>query len=258
MSDETRAASPGARDALVIAAVAVFVLRGDRLLALKRSVRKDAAPGAWDVVSGRIEPDEHPYDAAVREAREETGLALAPDPSPVVAYTAQRLGRPMLVVGYRAACEHGDVVISHEHDDHAWMTIDEFARACPFPLLVEAARRAMAARPAAAPPTAASTTSAAYVIVWEFEVRSGREAEFEAAYGPEGDWARLFRQGAGYRGTELLRASERRYVTVDRWAARDDFERFRDAHREEYDAIDRRCEDLTVSESPLGRFVSVR
>ena len=249
---------------LVVAAVSVFVIRGDRLLALKRSLRKKAAPGAWDVVSGRVEAGEHPYDAAVRECREETGLEVTPDRSPVAAYAAQRRDKPMLVVGYRAESTSGDVVISHEHDDQAWMTIDEFARACPFPLLVDTARSAMArggegtrAGDEATCSAAATnaTPPAGRVILWEFRVRPGSESAFEAAYGPEGDWAMLFRRAPGYLGTELLRAPEAgRYVTIDRWVSSAAFDEFRDAHRPEYEDLDRRCADMTIEETPLGKF----
>ncbi len=48
----------------------------------------------------------------------------------------------MIVVVYRAASETGDVVLSAEHDRFSWMTLEEFTRACPFPQLVEAVRRA--------------------------------------------------------------------------------------------------------------------
>jgi 8-oxo-dGTP diphosphatase len=245
---------------LVVAAVSVFVIRGDKLLALKRSLRKKAAPGAWDVVSGRVEAGEHPYDAAVRECREESGLEVTPDRSPVAAYAAQRRDKPMLVVGYRAVSAAGDVVISHEHDDHAWMTIDEFARACPFPLLVDTARQAMArgaveSAGSAAAGGATSVADAAHVILWEFRVRPGSESAFEAAYGSEGDWAMLFRRAPGYLGTELLRAPDAgRYVTIDRWVSSAAFEAFRDAHRPDYEDLDRRCSELTIAETPLGKF----
>jgi len=240
---------------LVVAAVSMFVIRGDRLLALKRSLRKKAAPGAWDVVSGRVEAGEHPYDAAVRECREESGLDVTPDHSPVAAYAAQRRDKPMLVVAYRAVSKSGDVVISHEHDDHAWMTIDEFARACPFPLLVDTARRAMARGGAASAGAATFVADPAHVILWEFRVRPGSEPAFEAAYGPEGDWAVLFRRAPGYLGTELLRAPEAgRYVTIDRWLSSAAFEAFREVHRADYDDLDRRCAGLTLEETPLGKF----
>ena len=43
-------------------------------------------------------------------------------------------------------------------------------------------------------------------ILWTYRIEPGWAALFEAIYGPEGDWAQLFRQAHGYRGTELLRA----------------------------------------------------
>lgn len=145
--------SEGARDAIgkdarFVAAVAVFVFRGDRLLALRRSPRKDAAPGAWEALSGRVRPGEQPYDAAMRETREECGLDVRIEPRPVASYMAKRNRDDMLVVAYRGRAASGgsagsaDVVLSDEHDAFAWMTLEEFARACPFPPLVEAARKA--------------------------------------------------------------------------------------------------------------------
>jgi 8-oxo-dGTP pyrophosphatase MutT (NUDIX family)/heme-degrading monooxygenase HmoA len=252
----SRPPAPDGTSVLVVPAVSVFVRRGDRLLALKRSTRADAAPGVWDVVSGRVQSGEHPYDAAVRETREETGLVVTLERSPVVAYTARRLDQPMQVVGFRALSERGEVTISDEHDACAWMTIDEFARACPFPLLVDAARQAMTRGDGPATGAAGEAVArAGHVIVWEFRIRPAGVAAFESAYGPDGDWARLFRRASGYLGTELLRApGEGRYVTVDRWTSRADFEAFRDAHRADYDALDRRCEDLTLDETPLGTF----
>jgi len=43
-----------------------------------------------------------------------------------------------------------------------------------------------------------------YIIVWEYTVRDGHEAEFEKTYGPNGDWEQLFKQGEGYLGTDLV------------------------------------------------------
>ncbi|MBZ5545516.1 MAG: antibiotic biosynthesis monooxygenase [Acidobacteriia bacterium] len=98
------------------------------------------------------------------------------------------------------------------------------------------------------------------VILWEFQARSGQEAEFEQAYGPDGVWAKFFRQGVGFLGTELWRDQERvgRYFTVDRWVTRDAYETFRAARLDEYQAIDRRCEMLTEHETHFGTFASVQ
>jgi aminoglycoside 6'-N-acetyltransferase I len=97
-----------------------------------------------------------------------------------------------------------------------------------------------------------------HTIVWEFVVRPGREAEFERLYGMDGEWARLFRRGEGFFGTELVISAGapdgQRYLTLDRWRAPGDFERFTAQHREAYDAIDARCEALTLRERRLAAF----
>lgn len=96
-----------------------------------------------------------------------------------------------------------------------------------------------------------------YTILWSFQPDPARIAEFEQAYGPDGDWARLFRRGAGFLGTELLRdpAEPGRYLTADRWVSTEDYEAFRSAFQEQYEHLDRACEALTVSERLVGRFV---
>ncbi len=126
-----------------VAAVVIFVLRGDRLLAMRRSAGKDAAPGEWEALSGRIVPGEQPVEAARREALEESGLEVELDPRPVASYQAKRITEDMVVVAYRGGSPSGDVRLSEEHDRFAWMTVDEFAEACRFPALVDAARTAM-------------------------------------------------------------------------------------------------------------------
>jgi hypothetical protein len=42
----------------------------------------------------------------------------------------------------------------------------------------------------------------AYVVIWEFRVRSGQQKQFEEAYGFHGEWARLFRQETAYIRTD--------------------------------------------------------
>jgi len=133
-----------------VVAVAVAVFRGRRVLAMRRSQRKDAGAGAWETLSGRVLPGEQPLQAAIREAREESGLDVTIDPRPVASYQAKRNRDDMVVVVYRGTSAAGDVAPSDEHDAFAWMTPDEFARTCRFPQLIEAVRRAGAKRRAGA------------------------------------------------------------------------------------------------------------
>lgn len=97
---------------------------------------------------------------------------------------------------------------------------------------------------------------AGYATLWEFTVATARQAEFEAHYGPDGSWSRLFRLADGYLGTELLRdrANSLRYLTIDRWESREAWQAFRRAHGTEYERLDRELETLTTHEAPLGEY----
>ncbi len=97
-----------------------------------------------------------------------------------------------------------------------------------------------------------------YIIAWEFIIRTECFAQFEAVYGPGGDWARLFSQADGYRETRLLRdiTYPGRYVTLDYWQSRTAHDQFRATHAAEYKALDARCKRLTVRETKLGEFQS--
>jgi|HubBroStandDraft_1064217.scaffolds.fasta_scaffold03106_2 quinol monooxygenase YgiN len=101
-----------------------------------------------------------------------------------------------------------------------------------------------------------NTDSPHYLVIWEFQVKPETKLAFEQAYGPEGDWARLFRQCPDYRGTQLVRDTDRpgRYLTFDRWTSRATFDQFKQAHRADYDAFDQRCAALTDDESLIGEF----
>jgi len=95
-----------------------------------------------------------------------------------------------------------------------------------------------------------------FVVVWQFEVAEEKIAAFEAAYGPDGEWAKLFRTSPNYQGTELLRDAyvPGSYLTIDRWAGEDDFRAFRKQHDKEYEALDRACDALTTHENRVGAY----
>ena len=97
------------------------------------------------------------------------------------------------------------------------------------------------------------------LVMWEFLVRSGQEAEFERIYGPKGDWTQCFCQGQGYCGTELTRDLNhpRRFVTTDYWESQQTYEMFKAQHEAEYKALDKKCESLTEHEREIGKFARV-
>ena len=95
-----------------------------------------------------------------------------------------------------------------------------------------------------------------FVVVWQFEIAEEKVAAFEAAYGPEGNWAKLFRSSPQYLGTELLRDAyvPGSYLTIDRWTSEEAFRMFRKDHDAGYEELDRTCDALTQRETRIGAY----
>jgi heme-degrading monooxygenase HmoA len=93
-------------------------------------------------------------------------------------------------------------------------------------------------------------------VVWKFEIAEDKVAGFEAAYGPEGAWAKLFRTSPNYLGTELLHDAydPGSYLTIDRWTSEEAFRAFRKEHDAEYEGLDRKCDALTSRETRVGAY----
>lgn len=98
-----------------------------------------------------------------------------------------------------------------------------------------------------------------YIILWEYQVKPQKQAEFKRMYAANGAWADLFRNADGYIVTELIQDETQatRFMTIDRWDSKENFEAFQTRWQTEYKALDAQCEDLTESESLLGCWESV-
>ena len=96
-----------------------------------------------------------------------------------------------------------------------------------------------------------------FVALWEYEVKPGCEESFQSAYGPHGDWVRLFQRDPHYRETRLLQdiSRPRFYFTLDYWDSETSFDQFKAANHAAYTAIDRTCKPLTLSERHLATFI---
>jgi heme-degrading monooxygenase HmoA len=101
-----------------------------------------------------------------------------------------------------------------------------------------------------------AAATAGFIVVWQFEIAEHNVTAFEAAYGPNGAWAQLFRSSPDYRGTELLRDAyvPFTYLTIDRWASEDAFRAFRRDHDADYEKLDRACDALTSRETRIGAY----
>jgi heme-degrading monooxygenase HmoA len=94
-------------------------------------------------------------------------------------------------------------------------------------------------------------------LVFRYEVRD--DEAFERAYGPDGDWARFFRQGRGYVGTELLHDVEEpgRYLVIDRWESAEAYNAFLADHDAEYMRRTDESRFHYVQELRFGTFENV-
>jgi heme-degrading monooxygenase HmoA len=94
-------------------------------------------------------------------------------------------------------------------------------------------------------------------LVFRYEVRD--DEAFERAYGPDGDWAKFFRQGRGYVGTELLHDVEEpgRYLVIDRWESAEAYNAFLADHDAEYMRRTDESRFHYVQELRFGTFENV-
>jgi type II secretory ATPase GspE/PulE/Tfp pilus assembly ATPase PilB-like protein/8-oxo-dGTP pyrophosphatase MutT (NUDIX family) len=121
-----------------VGTVDVFVIRpradGWLVLALQRAL-DTRCPAAWEPVHGHIEPGEEPQDAAVREVREETGLAI--ERLYVIRvqpfYLRKTRAVQLAVVFAAFVAEPADVRTANEHQAHAWLTVDDALARFAFP-----------------------------------------------------------------------------------------------------------------------------
>jgi hypothetical protein len=95
-----------------------------------------------------------------------------------------------------------------------------------------------------------------YCYAWEFLVPPEHRPAFTAAYGPGGDWVRLFRNDPSYLRTLLLedRENPEHFVTLDYWMSAEACAAFRQRFHEELATLDRKCEAYTSQERFVGDF----
>ncbi|MFJ8503079.1 (deoxy)nucleoside triphosphate pyrophosphohydrolase [Streptomyces avermitilis] len=101
--------------------VGAALLSGGRLLAARRSAPPELA-GRWELPGGKVEPDETPEHALVRELREELGVTAEPGRRvpgewPLKPGYVLRVWTARLLAGIPEPLE--------DHDELRWLTPDQ-------------------------------------------------------------------------------------------------------------------------------------
>ena len=96
-------------------------------------------------------------------------------------------------------------------------------------------------------------------IMWQFEVKKGREADFEEMYGVEGDWTAINRHTRSYLGSSFLRDQNlpSRYVLIEYWSEMLVYEQHRSYRSAALDAFDIRRSVVVEKVEPLGVFTAL-
>ncbi len=96
-----------------------------KFLVLQRSKIKYPEVGAkWDIAGGRIEAGETLVENLQREVKEETGLTIDGVPRLVTAQDIIKKDKHVVRLTYIGNA-NGDVVLSDEHSDFKWLSLEE-------------------------------------------------------------------------------------------------------------------------------------
>ena len=93
-------------------------------------------------------------------------------------------------------------------------------------------------------------------IMWQFDVKSGREDEFEQLYGADGEWTTMNRLSRSYLGSSFLRDQSRtsRYLVIEYWSEMLVYEQHRAFKSDAVTSFEERSQTLVDSIEPMGIF----
>jgi len=113
---------------LPIAAAIAVVLRGDKLLLVRRSHKPDA--GRWGFPGGKIEPGETVLAAALRELAEETGVAADAVEVLTAVDVIRRDGQTLhhyLLIAVLCRWRRGDGIAASDAHETGWFDLAAIA-----------------------------------------------------------------------------------------------------------------------------------
>lgn len=101
-----------------------IVRRAGSILLLRRAASSSHDPGLWELPGGKMDYGEVLTEALAREVREETGLVVSVG-RPILTWHFTK--DPFWVTGVTFVCDctGGEIELSDEHSEAAWVTPEE-------------------------------------------------------------------------------------------------------------------------------------
>lgn len=119
----------------VVICANIFIKKDDKYLVLKRSEHKKYAPNVFHPVGGKVDLNENPYEATIRETKEETGITVANLRLRAVLLEIKPLSNEpynWVIYHFIGDYESGKVTQTEE-GELLWLTADEIKNSPLFP-----------------------------------------------------------------------------------------------------------------------------
>jgi len=95
--------------------------------------------------------------------------------------------------------------------------------------------------------------------MWQYDVKEGREREFEEFFGVQGEWTAVSRHTRSYLGSSFLRDQNRprRYLLIEYWSEMVVYEENRTYKSNAIASLERRRDELVEAAEPAGVFTAL-
>ena len=96
-------------------------------------------------------------------------------------------------------------------------------------------------------------------VVWQFQVKSGKQENFEKFYGADGEWSQLARRSRSFLGSSFLRdqALDTSYLLVEYWSEMVVYERHLKSFTAHIDQLEKVRDELCDGIVPVGVYTAL-
>lgn len=104
-------------------AVKAFIVKNNKLFAMKRASDDIQKPNIWEIPGGRLDLGEDPILGLMREIREETGMYVRPLCPMSVRHFQRDDGQLITMLVFFCRPMNGFLKISEEHSEFEWIDL---------------------------------------------------------------------------------------------------------------------------------------